>query len=748
MQYEYDSWNRIQEMTYPDGEVVHYDYNRGGMLKKVYGTVTVGVTEPPLPEIPHDSLVPLNLHGLGGQASLNSLPPVGDPVPLYDTHTYSYIDSIAYNEFELKIEVFYGNGTHALYAYDSLLRLLLLQSQTRTGDIMQDIVYTYDSVGNITSISNGAGMLPNGLGGTYNSAYTYDDLYRLTSSTGGWQGSQNISYRTTTLYRGNGRIKQKNLAARKLLNGVSDSVNYSHYYHYENTSQPNTLTRYSSSVWDPGSWLSLSNEDDSQFGWNSAGNMTESCIGGTQNCRDFCWDEQNRLQGVKDKRWLSYYQYDAAGDRTYKLTGKGDLQNISGIQQYYYLLENATLYASPYLVATDKGYTKHYYAESERLASRIGGGRLSDLDHPTVDQDIIIEREELFSGHIEQVLKNCLNTKHFDLQTTLYKLYDWRDSLQTETDCYWYHPDHLGSSSWVTDTGGTAVQHLHYLPWGEDYVNQRLNSFDGVRYTFSAKEKDSETGLSYFGSRYYSSDLSVWLSVDPMSDKYPSTSPYAYCRNNPIILVDDNGNKDRPFNPEKDQGQTILQNINTPFSYVFDSKGRKIGYSISNYFTCYNCHSYAWNNSLGSKYSKAVNYLGLALSGGGVPFGIDFIQNYAYVLPRWNNDPTNDILEQGARQMLNTENNQVGDRVIYYYDENGSEKYEPGEPIVHSAIVEEVDVNGYTTLVKAKCGEGPITVNHPDAPNYYSTYKDPAGESHKTRRAYFRIPATNNQQEP
>ena len=45
-------------------------------------------------------------------------------------------------------------------------------------------------------------------------------------------------------------------------------------------------------------------------------------------------------------------------------------------------------------------------------------------------------------------------------------------------------------------------------------------------YTFSAKEKDSETGLSYFGSRYYSSDLSVWLSVDPMSDKYPSLSPY------------------------------------------------------------------------------------------------------------------------------------------------------------------------------------------------------------------------------
>ena len=539
MQYKYDSYNRIQKMTYPDGEVVHYDYNRGGMLKKVYGTVK-GDFLPQYPSTPHDSLVPLNPHGLGGQASLNSLPPVGDPVPLYDTHTYPYIDSIAYNEFELKSDVFYGNGTHALYAYDSLLRLLLLQSQTRTGDIMQDIVYTYDSVGNITGIANGAGMLPNGLGGTYNSAYTYDDLYRLTSSTGGWQGSQNISYRTTTLYRGNGRIKQKNLAARKLLNGVSDSVNYSHYYHYENTSQPNTLTRYSSSVWDPGSWLGISNEEDSQFGWDAAGNMTESCIGGDRNCRSLCWDEQNRLQGVKDNKWLSYYQYDAAGDRTYKLTGKGELQNINGEWRYFYHLDNATLYVSPYLVATKQGYTKHYYAETERIASRIGGGRLRYLDQPVVGQGKIVEKQSTNKTYAKEVLEECLDAIHSEGQADLHHLYDMINNAHSETDCYWYHPDHLGSSSWITDSAGTAVQHLHYLPWGEDFVDQRTSSFSSI-YTFSAKEKDVETGLSYFGSRYYSSDLSVWLSVDPMSDKYPSLSPFVYCANNPVRCVDPNG---------------------------------------------------------------------------------------------------------------------------------------------------------------------------------------------------------------
>ncbi|MCR4737374.1 MAG: L,D-transpeptidase family protein [Bacteroidales bacterium] len=60
-------------------------------------------------------------------------------------------------------------------------------------------------------------------------------------------------------------------------------------------------------------------------------------------------------------------------------------------------------------------------------------------------------------------------------------------------------------------------------------------------FTFSAKEKDTETGLSYFGSRYYSSDLSIWLSVDPMSDKYPSLSPYVYCADNPVKLIDFDG---------------------------------------------------------------------------------------------------------------------------------------------------------------------------------------------------------------
>ena len=79
------------------------------------------------------------------------------------------------------------------------------------------------------------------------------------------------------------------------------------------------------------------------------------------------------------------------------------------------------------------------------------------------------------------------------------------------------------------------------MPYGEPFVNERTSSYE-ERFTFTGKERDSETGFSYFGARYYDSDiLTGWLSVDPMADKYPSLSPYAYCGWNPVKVVDPDG---------------------------------------------------------------------------------------------------------------------------------------------------------------------------------------------------------------
>ena len=107
---------------------------------------------------------------------------------------------------------------------------------------------------------------------------------------------------------------------------------------------------------------------------------------------------------------------------------------------------------------------------------------------------------------------------------------------------YFFHPDHLGSASWITDLSGQPVQHLQYKPFGGDYIDQQDPNTDyAERFRFTGKERDAETGYDYFGARYYSSSLGIWLSVDPMSDKYPSLCPYVYCADNPMRLVDIEG---------------------------------------------------------------------------------------------------------------------------------------------------------------------------------------------------------------
>lgn len=80
----------------------------------------------------------------------------------------------------------------------------------------------------------------------------------------------------------------------------------------------------------------------------------------------------------------------------------------------------------------------------------------------------------------------------------------------------------------------------HETTFTNDYVQSCSNDFR--RCSFTGKERDEETGFGYFGARYMDHELMTgWLSVDPMADKYPSISPYAYCAWNPVVLVDPDG---------------------------------------------------------------------------------------------------------------------------------------------------------------------------------------------------------------
>ena len=107
---------------------------------------------------------------------------------------------------------------------------------------------------------------------------------------------------------------------------------------------------------------------------------------------------------------------------------------------------------------------------------------------------------------------------------------------------FYYHPDHLGSSSYITNLDGEVAQHIEYVPFGEVFIEERNNTWN-TPYLFNAKEFDEETGMYYYGARYYEPRLSLWMSVDPLQEKYPKISTYCYAANNPIKFIDSDGRK-------------------------------------------------------------------------------------------------------------------------------------------------------------------------------------------------------------
>ncbi len=107
---------------------------------------------------------------------------------------------------------------------------------------------------------------------------------------------------------------------------------------------------------------------------------------------------------------------------------------------------------------------------------------------------------------------------------------------------YFTHGDHLGSLNVLTNSGGTEVQRLTYLPFGETHANQGSVDFHQHRYT--DQEQDPETGLYFYQARYYNPVLGRFISPDslvPDPGNPQSLNRYSYVINNPVNLIDPTG---------------------------------------------------------------------------------------------------------------------------------------------------------------------------------------------------------------
>jgi RHS repeat-associated protein len=110
---------------------------------------------------------------------------------------------------------------------------------------------------------------------------------------------------------------------------------------------------------------------------------------------------------------------------------------------------------------------------------------------------------------------------------------------------YYFHANHLGSGSLITDGSGNTYQTLAYAPHGETLVNIRTGSYD-ERYRFGGHIKDEESNLHNYGARYFDDNLGP-ISPDACTFEYPHLSAYNHTGNNPIMNEDVDGNKIQPY---------------------------------------------------------------------------------------------------------------------------------------------------------------------------------------------------------
>ncbi len=549
-QYEYDSWGRTTSITYPDGETVSYDYDRGGQLFKMS----------------------------------------------------NYLDSVLYDKFGAVTSRKYGNGLKMQYAYHPQNRRLTAISTLNGNTQLSHTAYTYDPAGNITQAVSSYPWLP---GQTFTENFAYDSTNQLVSA------ANAQTYALSVTYGDWGRIQQYGLQQTDLANNVTTSQ--TRYYSYgslnegQTTFAPNNI-----------SYADGTNVNE-QYGINGSLLRRETTIPNAQPNEElyrFGADGNLRLYSY-DRLFFALYGYDGGTTRTYKYSFDLNPQWVNGrLEAVNFNLHNAMFYPNAYINFNSNGYyTKHYYNGMERIASRLGDQALPiNVNAPDL-QDRKDWQDSLIRKNVAEITGYDFlpvgEEQNPDDPKPVFELPQVGIAgLQPSADgIYYYHSNHLGSTCYVTDENAIVQQGFLYAPFGE-ITNEHNSSFGSSvipKYSFNAKELDEETGMYYYEARYMAPP--VFISRDPLFEKYPTFTPYAYCANNPVKYVDPDGREYGNFYDENgkligtdgtydNQHYVIRNGENSPFSDDDLSIAR--GFVVNN-----NGNTEAFKNNL-SVYDKFI----------------------------------------------------------------------------------------------------------------------------------------------
>ena len=490
---------------------------------------------------------------------------------------------------------------------------------TADGQTVMENRYRYDAVDNILGITNAANptsltkLNKAKLGGRSSHTYEYDELNRLIHASG---KAKRASYDMVMSF---GRMSEPLTKVQKV-DSTTTAKSYNFAYKYEDSNHPTAPTQIG----------------HDHYTYDANGNPTLVTNDSTNTTREMYWDEDNRLMVLSDNGKTSRYTYNAAGERIMKSYGTMEGVYINGAPQgiTFHETDNFTLYPASIISINKNRFTKHYFLGDKRVASRIGTGLFNNVygrngSYVTAGQQDYAERMNQIQKQKEAYYRQqgiapgvpTMKGAYGDPENTgvgynavLTELgnhdvpqgwiqtprpnttpntspgppVSWNDPSNpndpqagygyiandtTKEVTFFYHSDHLGSTSYITDDHANITQYDAYLPYGELLVDEHSSSED-LPYKFNGKEMDAETGLYYYGARYMNPVTSLWYGVDPLAEKYVATGGYVYTLDNPVRLIDPDGRKLE--GATKSDAAKMLEDINVVFKAEKFAEFRKL----------------------------------------------------------------------------------------------------------------------------------------------------------------------------
>ncbi len=454
----------------------------------------------------------------------------------------TYVSQLTYDVFGNRTHALYDNDVEASWSYDP--RRIRLQAATTTlpsNARIQDLRYAYDKSSNPTLIDS---LLPipgpsSDLPGSGSLSLSYDGVDRLVRA----QGTTSLAPQKSTAY--DQRLSYS--SSHNLLSKQREHV----------VTQPSSIEVFPADTnidlpyfYDGPRPHAPTQVGDLLLTYDPSGNTTERRKQGTGSMQRLFWDDDGRLIEVQQSGGNQRNFFDAEGNRVLRRDRHGE----TIFANRYFDLQHGShgikhVFAGPFRVASvlthapqandGQGGTPHGHGGTPPGQ----GGTPPGQGGGTTDGPIPPPQHP---GH-----------------------------------AFFFHPDHLSSTSVLTDEDGTVHEHTQYFADGEVWIDrgpqQPVNG-----YLFSGKPFDPDTGFYDFGQRFYDPRTSLWLGVDPAFGASPAgaigdpvdLSLYAFVGHSPLRMIDGDGAERDWGDPEWRQKQYAKwKNDSSPPTSV----GRRVG---------------------------------------------------------------------------------------------------------------------------------------------------------------------------